>query len=216
MLKENIKPIFDRFISRTLSEDEVAHLRYEPDSSASLSPLDAAQRQVEGLSNYLSDLQMMLVTNDFADIQDEANSFMKEQFPNARVTEVDELQNLLTREYLKALAYCVHTSIQRAKGNYINEEICAWLPDHTAELKKIVTDIHIPSGMRRKPGEHGANWDIIREELTERSENGDFIGVKRTEVSERMAAWYNTNHSEKVQPDTIRKTLKSLFDDLGF
>lgn len=215
MLKKDIKPIFDRFISRTLLEDEVAHFRYEPQSSASLSALDAAHLQVEGLSNYLSDLQMMLATNDFPEIQDEASSFIKEQFPKAQVKDGDELQKLLTREYVKALAYCIHVSIQRARGIYFNEEICVWLPDHTAELQKIITDIRIPSGMRRKQGEHGANWEIIKTELKRRSEEGDFVDMKRTEVSERMAGWYNTNHSEKVQSDTIRKTLKLLFDDLG-
>jgi hypothetical protein len=216
MLKKDIKPIFERFIEKSLSEDEVAHLRYQPASLKNLSQLDVAAQQVEALSNYLSDLQMALAINDFDVIQDEADLFIKEQFPNARIEVETELHRLLTREYVKALAYCIHVSIRRAKGIYLDETPCNWMPDHTAELQKIVTDIHVPSGMRRKQGEHGANWDIITEQLQARCEEGDFAGMKRTEVCEHIARWYNSNHVEQVQPDTIRKRLKLLFDHLGF
>ena len=209
MLKDKIEPIFKRYIEQTLQRDEVFHLRNTPEDALEV------RNAVEGLELRLSDYTEALVTNDFSAFSDDIAFFIGEHFSTYRLESTDEVYHVLAREYLKATAYCIKISIHRSRGDYFNEPICAWMPDHLASLEEIQTERDSSSIFASSSGRPSRNWDAINDELNKRHQAGELADKSRTSISSELADWYNHNHDTPVKMDTVRKNLQKMFDRLG-
>jgi len=208
--KKNIKKAIDAFIRRCIQEDEVWLASRDTDDRRAL------QDDITGLDLYLSDVTEALATNDFEPFEDDAERFIKSEFPRLGLDKSDPAYKYFIREYLKAYAYIIRTGVNHRRGHYELDEITDWMPDHLTELNKY--DVSKPLGplaLARDPGRPGIDYDYIRTELKRLHTSGETTGLSRTKICELLADQYNKKPSRSIKSDSIRKELKPDFDKLG-
>ena len=210
MNKKDIQKVFKKYIEHSNREDEVYHLR------SNLSNVAEVENAVEELELHLSDYTEALGLNQFEEFEEDAAFFIDEHFPNHRLSPTTDRYRILVREYLKATAQCIQISIKRLRGDYFDEKSCDWMPTHLGEIDGIKTDANIASPYQKPLGRPKALWDAIKDKLKKIHAAGETEGQSRSAVSMRLAEWYGKHSDRSIAPDTIRKELKSEFDNLGF
>ena len=209
MLKKDIKKTIEKHITKTLQKDEVWHSTYEPDNPHS------ASDNVTGLDLCLSDVQWAIGTNDFQGFEEQIQSFIKTELAQHSLPNTSPVYRYLAREYLKAEAHCIRVSINRARGDYSDETQFEWMPTHLGELDKISRSLDGPP-LIKKQGRPSEYWGYIRDELNKSHESSSIEGKSRAQICRILADHYNKKFPTAIQPDSIRKTLKTNFDKLGY
>ena len=89
------------------------------------------------------------------------------------------------------------------------------MPKHLGELDKISRSLVGPP-LIKKQGRPSEYWGYIRDELNKLHESSSIEGKSRAQICRILAESYNKKFPTAIQPDSIRKTLKTNFDKLGY